>query len=154
MNSRSIKKIPISNYSRSWNLRSKLYLVNCFYASLLMISFEDLILIFCIWVHNLTIEVIVKKYILNNILLLLIGVWLRKSWLPYTGALSWSTLLCLHPVAFKLSPPTTRMGNKPYIWDRRTFVWNRANMPKFTLVKLMFFICLFVYMLLLCTQKH
>ena len=30
-------------------------------------------------------------------MLLLIGIWWRKSWLLYTGALSWSTLLCLHP---------------------------------------------------------
>ena len=64
-----------------------------------MISFEDLILIFCIWIPNLTIEVIMKNiYILNNNLLLAIGVWPRKSWLSYTGALSWFTLLCLHPL--------------------------------------------------------
>ena len=36
-------------------------------------------------------------YILNNILLLLIGVWPRNSWLSYIIALSWSTLLCLPP---------------------------------------------------------
>ena len=38
-----MKKIPSSKILRSWNLRPKLYLVNCFYASLLMIGFEDLI---------------------------------------------------------------------------------------------------------------
>ena len=63
-----------------------------------MIGFEDLILIFYIWVPNLTIEVIMKKQsILNNILLLLIGVWPRKPRLSYTGTLVWSTLLSLHP---------------------------------------------------------
>ena len=33
----------------------------CFWASLLMISFEDLILIFYIWVFNTTIEVVMKE---------------------------------------------------------------------------------------------
>ena len=56
-----MKKNSSSKYLRSWNLRSKLYLVSCFYASLLMIGFEDLILIFYIWVPNLTIEVIMKN---------------------------------------------------------------------------------------------
>ena len=46
---------------RSWNLRWKLRLVSCFYTSLLMIGFEDLILIFYIWIPNLTIEVIMKN---------------------------------------------------------------------------------------------
>ena len=50
-----------SKYLRSWNLRSKLHLISCFYASLLMIGFEDLILIFRIWVPNLKIEVIRKN---------------------------------------------------------------------------------------------
>ena len=36
----------------------------------LMISFEDLNLIFYIWVFNIIIEVIIKKSNLNNILLL------------------------------------------------------------------------------------
>ena len=96
--SRTMKKNPSSKYLRSWNLHSKLYLVSCFYALLLMIGFEDLILIFYICVPNSTIEVIIENNnILNIILLLLIGVWPRKSWLSYTGALFWSTLLCLHP---------------------------------------------------------
>ena len=55
------KKNSSSKYLRSWNLRSKLYLVSCFYTSLLMIGFEDLILIYYIWVPNLTIEAIMKK---------------------------------------------------------------------------------------------
>ena len=38
-----IKKNLSSKYLRSWNLHSKLDLVNCFYASLWMIGFEDLI---------------------------------------------------------------------------------------------------------------
>ena len=38
-----------------------------------------------------------KQSILNNILLLFIGLWPRKPQLSYTGALVWSTLLCLHP---------------------------------------------------------
>ena len=69
-NSMVMKKKSSSKYLRSWNLRSKLYLVKCFYTSLLMIVFEDLILMFYIWVPNLTIEVI--------ILVLLLGVWPRK----------------------------------------------------------------------------
>ena len=63
MNSRNLKKNPSSKYLRSWSLRSKLYLVSCFYTSLLMITFEDLILIFYISIPNLTIEVIMKKKI-------------------------------------------------------------------------------------------
>ena len=58
--SKNVKKKSCLKYLRSWNLRSKLYLVSCFYASLLMICFEDLILILYIWVPNLTIEVIIK----------------------------------------------------------------------------------------------
>ena len=61
MNSRNVKKNSSSKYLRSWNLRSKLYLVGCFYASLLIIDFEDLILIFFIWVPNLAIEVIMRN---------------------------------------------------------------------------------------------
>ena len=57
------EKIPSSQYLRLWNLHSKLYLVSCFYASRLMIGFEDLILIFYIWAPNLKIKVIMK----NNI---------------------------------------------------------------------------------------
>ena len=60
MNSRNVEKNSSSKYLRSWNFRSKLYLVSCFYASLLMLGFEDLIVIFYIWVPNLAIEVIVK----------------------------------------------------------------------------------------------
>ena len=55
------KKHPTLNYLRSWNLRPNPKLVICFLASLLMISFEDLILAFYIWVYNTTIEVAVKK---------------------------------------------------------------------------------------------
>ena len=38
-----------------------------------------------------------NELILNNIMLLLIGIWPRKPQLSYTGALVWTTLLCLHP---------------------------------------------------------
>ena len=52
---------PTSKYLRSWNLPSKPYLAVTFWAILLMISFEDLILIFYIWVPNTTIEGIMKS---------------------------------------------------------------------------------------------
>ena len=55
------KKNARSKYLRSWNLRSKLHVVSCFYASLLIIGSKDLILIFYIWVPKLTIEVIMKN---------------------------------------------------------------------------------------------
>ena len=60
MKSRNVKKDSNSKYLRSWYLCSKLYLLSYFYASLLMIYFEDPILIFYIWVPNLIIEVIMK----------------------------------------------------------------------------------------------
>ena len=43
------------------NLHPKLDLVMCFWALLLMISFEDLILVFYIWVLNTTIQVSMKN---------------------------------------------------------------------------------------------
>ena len=73
MNSRNVKKKLKFKYLRSWNLRLKLYLVHYnynvikniiityFYTSLLMIGFEELMLIFYIWVPNLAIEVILKN---------------------------------------------------------------------------------------------
>ena len=79
-------------YLRSWNLRSKLDSTICFWASLVMISIEDLNLIFYIWLSNTNRGHHEKK---------------RKSpfkqhfatsyGLKYTGALFWSTLPCLHP---------------------------------------------------------
>ena len=51
---------PTSKYLRSWNLHSKFNLISYFYASLLIICFEVLILIFYIWISNLTIEVIMR----------------------------------------------------------------------------------------------
>ena len=75
--------------------------------------FEDLILILCIWVPNLTIEVIMKNnQIFNNILLPLIGIWPRKPRLSYTIALVWSTLLCLHPRLFVGVNLSTRRVNR------------------------------------------
>jgi len=52
----------------------------CFWASLLMISFKGLNLMFFIWLSNTTIEVIVgeKKANLNKSLLLLLGIWPEK----------------------------------------------------------------------------
>ena len=77
MNSRNTrKKNPTSKYLSSWNLRLKLDLAIIFWAILLMINFEDLMLIFYIWVPNTTIECAMKtKSNLNNSLLLLLGVW-------------------------------------------------------------------------------
>ena len=54
------KKIQVQIF-KVMKLTSKLYLVGCFYALLLMIGFKDLILIFYIWVPTLTIEVIMKN---------------------------------------------------------------------------------------------
>ena len=91
------QKNTSSKYVRSWNLRSRLYLLSCFYAAILMIDFEDLILIFYIWLPNNRGHH-EKQPILNNILPLLIGLWPRKPRLSYTGALVWSTLLYLDPI--------------------------------------------------------
>ena len=51
-----MRKNPTLKYLRSWNLHSKLYLAIIFWAILLMISFENLILIFYIWIPNTTME--------------------------------------------------------------------------------------------------
>ena len=56
-----MKKKSSSKYLRSWKLCAKLYLVRCFFTSLLMIDFEDFILILYIWVRNLKMEVIMKN---------------------------------------------------------------------------------------------
>ena len=45
-NSRNMKKKIKFKKFKVMNLRSKIYLISCFYALLLMIGFEDLILIF------------------------------------------------------------------------------------------------------------
>ena len=63
-----------------------------------MLSFEDLILLFYIWVFNTTIEefeIIMKETNLDNTLLLNIGVWPQKM-VSYIEALFGSTLPCLH----------------------------------------------------------
>ena len=54
------KKIQLYNILRSWNLRPKSDLIICFWASLVMISFEVLNLIFYTWVFNTAIEIIMK----------------------------------------------------------------------------------------------
>ena len=59
-NSRKMKNNPSSNFFKVMKYMFKLYLINCFYTSLLMIGFEDLILILYIWVTNLTTKVIMK----------------------------------------------------------------------------------------------
>ena len=56
------KKNPTSKYIRSWNLRPRSDLASTFWAILLMIGFEDLILIFHIWVPNIAIESTMKKF--------------------------------------------------------------------------------------------
>ena len=53
-----------SKYLRSWNLHPELELAITFWVILLMISFEDLILVFYIWVHNTTIELAMKKILI------------------------------------------------------------------------------------------
>jgi hypothetical protein len=60
------KKNLSSKYLSSWKLRSKLHLVSAFTHHFWLIGFEDLILIFCIWVPNLTIKVIMKNYIFKK----------------------------------------------------------------------------------------
>ena len=53
----------------------------CFWALLLMISSEDLILVFYIWILHTTIKVIMGKYsFLTNILLLLINVYTNYNY--------------------------------------------------------------------------
>ena len=81
------KRNPISKCLRSWILCSKPNPTMCFWASLFMISFEDLNLIVYIWVFNTTIEVTVKKeFNSNNTLLLLLGLWPpEKMVLVYHG---------------------------------------------------------------------
>ena len=54
------KKNPTSN------LRPRLDLANTFWAILLMIGFEDLILIFHIWVPNIALEGIMKNFQLKQ----------------------------------------------------------------------------------------
>ena len=73
-------KYPTSKYLRSWNLRHELDLAILLWAILLIISFEDLMLIFYIWVPSTTTEgTMKKKSNSNNTLLLLLGVWQKKS---------------------------------------------------------------------------
>ena len=52
---------PTSKYLRSWNLRPKPKSTINFWAVLFMISFEDLFLIFYIWVPNTTVEGTMKS---------------------------------------------------------------------------------------------
>ena len=47
---------PTSKHLRLWNLSLKPDLAIIFWVALLMISFEDLILILCNWVPNTTTE--------------------------------------------------------------------------------------------------
>ena len=93
MNSRNMKKrkkFQLEKFSKS-RITSKPDSTICFWASSLMISFEDLNLIFYIWVVNTTIEVIILggKSSLNNTLLLLLGLW-RKNIMVLV---CWSTIL-------------------------------------------------------------
>ena len=85
MNSRDMKKKSNFKYLRSWNLHPKLQLAIAFWAVLLMITFEDLILIFYIWVPNTTIEgstniiviiiIIIIKNQLKHYFATLLGIW-------------------------------------------------------------------------------
>ena len=54
-------KIQLEKYLRSWNLRRKPSLAITFLAIFLMIIFEDLFLIFYMWVPNTTIEGAMEK---------------------------------------------------------------------------------------------
>ena len=88
---------PTFKHVRSSNWCSDPYLTMCFWASLLLISFEDLNLVIYIWVFNAIKEVIMnKKFNLTNNLLLLLGLWQKKTWFKYTIAVIWSTLPCSH----------------------------------------------------------
>ena len=64
-----------SKYLRSWNLHPKPNLAIIFWVVFLMISFEDIMLIFYVWVSNTTIEGAMK--IEKNTLLLLLDVWTK-----------------------------------------------------------------------------
>ena len=48
-----------------------------------MVSFKDLILLFYIWVLNITIEVTMKLVNLENILHLLLRVWLKNKTIAF-----------------------------------------------------------------------
>ena len=58
-----MKKNPASKYIRSWNLCLELDLAITFWVVLLMMSFEDLILIFYMWVPKKAIVGAMKKMI-------------------------------------------------------------------------------------------
>ena len=70
-----MEKNPTLKYLKSWNLHPKPDLAITFWVVLLIISFEDLILIFYIWVPNTTIKDFMRKSNLNNTLLLYLGIW-------------------------------------------------------------------------------
>ena len=67
------KENPTSNYFSSRNICPKLELAITFWAVFLMISCEDIILIFYIWILNTTMEGTMKISNLTDILLLLFG---------------------------------------------------------------------------------
>ena len=72
-----MREILTSKYLRSWNLHPESNLAITFGAILLMISFEDLILIFFIWVPITTIEGTLEKSNISKTLPLLLGVQLK-----------------------------------------------------------------------------
>ena len=74
------KNNPTSKNLRLWNLCLELDLAIICLAIVLMISFENHILVFYIWLLNTTIKGSMKKTNLNNTLLLLLGIWPKKSW--------------------------------------------------------------------------
>ena len=81
MNSKNMKNNATSKYLTSWNQCPKSNLAITLWADLLMITFEDLVLIFYIWVPNTTIEgTMKKKSNSNNTMLLLLGNWPKKLW--------------------------------------------------------------------------
>ena len=97
---KKVEKKTSSKEWRPWNLRPKPCLAICFWALLLMISFEDLILAFYIWVLNTMKEVSkncsqFKHHI--SIIILFLNIWQKKLWFKDTVALLWSTLPCMHP---------------------------------------------------------
>ena len=88
------ERIQLQNIEGHEILRSKPESTMCFWASLLMIIFEDLNFIFYIWVFNTTINVIVKKIQFKQHFATTFEPLTQKN----IRALFWSSLPCLHPL--------------------------------------------------------
>ena len=116
MNSRNMKKIPTWKY-----LCPKQDLTTTFWAILLMVIFEDLILVSYIWVPNTTIEsIMVKQSNLNNTLLLFWGIW------PLTFM-----VLIYQSIFFRILDRACSPTTDPYqcVW-LTNFIWHSTSNRK------------------------